>query len=398
MKLKKSFKKIILFGLILLVGMLTIILVKPFFQKAFQTNVDACKKITSSSLKEQCWQKEIRSSLQSKGIDGAFETLSDLYDSDPKFSGSCHGLVHDLGEEAFKLFLTNKKFNFSKKSNICSFGFYHAYMQELVRHNGNDYEKAREFCLEAERQLQTTTPDILGACFHGIGHGLIDDDGFTKWNSEEEMVAPALKFCDNVAEDDSSLRYRCGSGVFNAMALAYIGERAKVNNEDPIWYCKQIKDEVFRNACLDEMNTFLLSFTKGDLTQASQYLAEINNDEEAKSATRSLAQYYTSFWKEDNYASLAASCRTIQQRLINSCIFGLAAGLVENSTPGNENIKSLKLCNISDLQQTERTACFSGLQWYLGRLFPPEKAKSLCNTEGNKFKNYCVPKDLSEYI
>jgi hypothetical protein len=262
-------------------------------------------------------------------------------------------------------------------------------MQSLLYDRG-DVGTARDFCKQADIKLKGTNPDVLGACFHGIGHGLVDDDGAKKWISEAEMVEPALRLCATVAAPDEHLLYRCGSGVFNAMAIAYSSGNLKKSDQDPLWFCRQVKTRSLRMSCYDEMNTFLIKLSNGDFARAIRPIELISEDSEALSATRSLAQVYSFYSSRSDYDVVLDSCRGIQKRLGLMCIYGFAAGLVETGKPGSEYSESSRFCTIKDLENDERAACFRGLLWYLGRLYPQEKSKEFCGNVQIQYRSYCT--------
>jgi hypothetical protein len=247
--------------------------------------------------------------------------------------------------------------------------------------------------MKAKEQLSDIVPDVLGACFHGIGHGLVDDDGEAQWVSESKMVDLPLKFCSKAATEEHLL-YRCSSGVFNSLAIAYTDNRVTATRSDPLGFCKQLEIPTFRMACYDEMNTYLIKLASDDYVIAVKHIETIPIDGEAKSAARSLAQSYSNKRSEKKELLEAVdSCRSTQERLRLSCIFGFSAGLVEKGAPRNEQIKSIEFCTLESLKDDEIQACFDGLLWYMGRLYSRDMSEDLCKKIEPRFRNYCNPRD-----
>ena len=116
-----------------------------------------------------CWDKAIANVLKKKGLELAFSQFSQLYDQEPLFQKNCHDFTHRLGRGAYELFSEGKFFRVSPKTQYCSFGFYHGFMETLVA-KSQDFKKAREFCAYVDQQLREESPNASGACFHGIGH------------------------------------------------------------------------------------------------------------------------------------------------------------------------------------------------------------------------------------
>ena len=227
--MKSRYSKIILIVLfIILLGSA----IKITLQKK-QSNI--CQNLNSTSQKLQCWEELIGSTLNSGGIDQAFKIVEQLYQEDPVFISNCHDFVHLIGEKAYQKFSNQQDFNFSSKTYYCGYGFYHSFMESLID-DGEDFEKARQFCDLVDRKIHSQNADAKGACYHGIGHGAADNHDQNTFKDETELTSNALDLCEKVSEENVFLN-RCSSGVFNVLAIAYNSNRLKIRKTDPLRFC-----------------------------------------------------------------------------------------------------------------------------------------------------------------
>lgn len=339
--------------------------------------LSACR---SSSSPIGCWSEAVDVILEKKGIDVAFESVAKLYDTEPQFAAACHSFTHKVGEEAYKKFARNQDFAISPKTAYCGYGFYHGFMEKLL-HESHDFEQARKFCAYVDKKLAAITPDAQLQCFHGIGHGTVNDHDPRDRGNERALVKPAMALCKKVSATMLQL-YRCASGVFNGLAAFYInGDYGlAIKKDDPLWICREQEKE-HQQACYGNMNVALLWMTQRQFVPAARFIEKIIPDDEAIKAIRYLAAPIgAQHQAQTNFSSEIRDCRALQPRLRLSCIQGFSFGMLEHGPPGTEYAKPLQFCGSSDLDESERSACFDYLFSYLGIWYPQQKAEDICNT------------------
>lgn len=349
--------------------------------------LSACHSLSSPL---QCWSDAIDAIMEKRGIDIAFESVAKLYDTEPGFAQACHSFTHKVGAEAYKKFAQKQDFAISPKTAYCGYGFYHGFMEELLQDSG-DFEQARKFCSYVNQKLAALTPDAELQCFHGIGHGTVNDHNRKDWGNERALVGPALILCEKVSQTMLQL-YRCASGVFNGLAIFYTdGEYGlAIKRDDPLWLCREQKKE-YQEACYGNMNVALLWLTKQDFASSARFIERIVPDDEAIKAIRYLAAPIGAARQQENdFASEISDCRSLQSRLRLSCIQGFAFGMLEHGPPGNEYAKPLKFCEKSKLNESEQKACFDYLFSYLGIWYPKEKAEDICAIAVPSRREYCL--------
>lgn len=349
---------------------------------------DNCQNLNSKSEKLTCWEKLFDFTLKNKGIDQAFGIVERLYKEDPVFVSNCHDFVHLIGEKTYQLFSNKRDFSPSAKTSYCGYGFYHSFMESLLK-DGGDLAKARQFCDYVDRKMSNQNTDVKGACYHGIGHGVADNHDQKEWKDEKDLVESALTLCEKVAEDKVMLN-RCSSGVFNVLAIAYISNRLDIP-ADPLWFCHQQQNNIYKKTCYEEMNTALFVFSEKDFTKAASFLEKVEKDEFALSGIRSLAGVFGMSQVQNNdFSKIINDCRKIQQRLTISCFKGYAAGLIEGGNPSKEYEKALEFCQDDLLKDEEKAACFEEVLRLSNIYYPREKQEKICNLVEDKYKKYCL--------
>lgn len=349
--------------------------------------VSACR---MSSSPGQCWSDAIDVVMEKKGIGAAFESVALLYDTEPSFGEGCHSFTHKVGAEAYKRFAQKQDFAISPKTAYCGYGFYHGFMETLLQDSG-DFEQARKFCAYVDEKLADMTPDANLQCYHGIGHGTVNDHNRKDWGNERALIRPALEICEQVSKTILQL-YRCASGVFNGIAIFYIeGEYGLVlKKDDPLWVCREQKKE-YQQACYGNMNVALLAMTQQDFLKAARFIEKIIPDDEAIKAIRYLAAPFgAQRQRQTNFVSEINDCRSLQSRLRLTCIQGFSFGMLEHGPPGNEYIKPLEFCGLKDLDESEQKACFDYIFSYLGIWYPKEKAEHICTTVASSRVEHCL--------
>src|SRR3989344_7401121 len=208
-------KRFIFFFLVLMIS-LTVLIFKNQSPNS-QEFKNPCQGLAESK-KQQCFQEMMESTLTKSGLDQAFMLMDQLFKTDPTFAKDCHDFAHLLGEKAYQQFLTDQKFNLPDKTSYCAYGFYHGFMEKLL-HSGGSLDQAKSFCKYAGEKLGQQNADAEGACYHGIGHGAVEDVTDPKlFGNSQAIIQPSLDLCEQVSETEDKL-FRCTTGVFNALEI-----------------------------------------------------------------------------------------------------------------------------------------------------------------------------------
>lgn len=339
---------------------------------------------------QKCWQDLTEQALKTNGVAAAFDVIADLYQKEPAFGGLCHSLTHEVGEKAYQLFSEHKDFVVTPKSASCAYGFYHGFMEAMLRKTG-DLKEAESFCDYINKQLSSQTPDAALQCYHGIGHGVTNPhDDRSVWGNDEAIISPSLKLCEKVSKNDNQL-YRCSSGVFNALANFYISSQYKlaVNKKDPAWICHK-QPERYQEPCYGNMNSLFMSLAGNRMIKAASYVNKIVDDQQAISAVRYLsALNVLSNLNITDYNLIFGDCRSLAKRLYLPCIDGFAHGLLEHGSPGKEYVKALEFCRAPKILKEEKDSCFKYVLSNLTGWYPVAKAEEICKGVEAEYQGLC---------
>jgi hypothetical protein len=386
------FRKLILFLLVVVVLVQSYILLSArglgFMGKEKEV---PCKQTDMVALKT-CWIDTVTARIKKGDIEDAFTSLALLYDANPSMGETCHSLTHEIGQRAYTLFARNHDFQVSPKTAYCSYGFYHGFMEALVMDKG-DMALARKFCSHVDAQLASITPDATLQCYHGIGHGTVNNHDPRTWGVEQAMIDPALALCEKVSEGQDQ-RSRCATGVFNGISIFYsTGEyKLVLKKDDPLWICREQKTE-YQDACYISMNLLLLQLTDWDLARAARFIEVIPDTAMAQHTMINLASPIGSRnINESDHAAAIATCRLMQPRLHLACIQGYAFGFLEHGIPEQEYVKSLEFCKSKQIDNKEQNACFEYIFSYLNQWYSHEKAVRICDEIASDRKALCLEK------
>lgn len=348
-----------------------------------------CQDAIGNSQKLACWESLIEETLSKKDLEETFNLIGNLYKSNEVFATDCHGHMHLLGERAYEQFSQNKEVAVSAKASYCGYGFYHGFMEKLL-HTTNDMEEARTFCDYADGKLKNETADAGGACYHGIGHGSVDDVPESRlWGKPLEIIDEPLRLCEKVAGRDVSRHgklFRCVTGVFNALEILMSAGRysLSLNNNDPFWICATQK-ESYKEACYTQMVVAAMHVAHNDFVKAAGFIGTIEEDDYAIHSLSTLVAERIRLNKTD-YNETLSFCRNLSPRFHIPCITGFAEGFLKYGPPQTEYVKAIEFCSSQILTDDEQKACFTRILSILRIWYTAEKARKICESVDPKFQ------------
>ncbi len=349
---------------------------------AIAYDINLCGKSTNQEL---CWQNQIDDILKKYGVSVAFDYIDQMYHKDKQFAVSCHGLVHDLGKLAYEEFKSNKDSVFSKKASYCAYGFYHGFMERLIVTSG-DMSEARLFCDMAQSKLSEFTNDAKGACYHGIGHGLVEDiPAPSSFGDPQKIIQRGIKICENVSNNDSLL-YRCTTGVYNAIEILMTQGKygLKMDYDNPFGFC-MTQPEEYKEGCYAQFAVPLGEIGKRDIEKAIAILDAIDEDEYAIAPFSALVMDRYSSGRV-SYDKMILFCRSLAKRYNLPCIYSVGESFLKYGPPEKEYIKAVEFCGYYGLTDEEKAHCFSRILSILRIWYTVEKSESICNSVEKKYQ------------
>lgn len=345
-----------------------------------------------------CWQNELFAALAQGGPNAAYDKLGELFRSDPGFADNCHYLTHNLGLATYQFYKKDPTVVLSPKAIACAGGFYHGFMEGYLGATG-DIAGAARICDTIGAKIGADVPDARYQCYHGIGHGAIETQVASTGNfdSLNESVQLALGLCEK-ASTGTQERYRCSSGVFNALANFYVaGEYGlSVKTTDPLALCARQPD-VYKEPCYGNMNAVVIWEGKNDLAQSLPYLLRIPDVDQRSMAVQYLTGLFAIQYVGTTtpFAPIIAQCRADAGSYALPCLQGFAHGLLEHGTPGAQYVRAIQFCADPQLHADERHLCYTEVLSHLDLWYAHAQAVQICASLTPEQRAYCAPEDKS---
>lgn len=372
-------KRIALLTLFVVSAMLLIARMFMFVENP-ERAITACE--AEGDRMQQCFAELVERIAEEQSVASAFDVLAAIYVRDRQFAEFCHGNTHELGRVAYALFSAGKPMELSDKTPYCGFGFYHGFIEALMEAEG-DLLRARAFCAQVEQELSSIVSGVSFACYHGIGHGVIDGTDPSLWDDEDEYIAGGLALCDTLGEVEEH-KERCASGVFNALAIAYRNQKYSLNADpnDPYRVCRKQDIRYAREACYDQMNTFVVE-TSNSFSEALALAMHSSEPAYRELAVMTVAGYQAqpALARGDDLGALVRTCTTLPTAFRDTCAHGFAVGLIEFGEPGEEYKAGLGACLAGG---DAKDACLLGLVQGVRDRMPQARLPNVCREIGEK--------------
>ncbi|MBI2013346.1 MAG: hypothetical protein HYS87_00720 [Candidatus Colwellbacteria bacterium] len=345
-----------------------------------------CESVTDENKKAYCWYEAIKDKAKNQSIDAAFSLFTKVYAEGAPLG--CHWTSHLIGEEAFKKFIEGERFQITNATSYCGYGFYHGFMEPLLRKNP-DTKLAIDFCEEVARQLGD---DGRNNCYHGIGHGFSEDPPPAEtFGNANLMARPGLSVCEGLFEKVSQ-RYleTCATGVYTVVAH-FIEEGLygleKLDHHDPFKFCRT-QPKKYEVACHGEFAPKLDLITNWDVSKVPSFIGELEDVYTKEIVIRGAvgAMMQRDVAKKDHTAYILG-CRTFPEDLRIICLKGIVWGFMMHGLPEQEYIKLLKFCE-SPMTKVEENFCYTESFSRFKAVYAPGKFQTICSLD-DKYKEYC---------
>jgi hypothetical protein len=315
---------------------------------------------TSSADTSNCWAADMTETLQTKGLQAAFDMFASLYKNSPSFRGlNCHDAGHILGAAAYKEYSDNHTVIDRPETSYCGYGFYHGFMEAMLVDQGpSQYGKVRDYCDALKTNGHLNNPS--GACYHGIGHAAFDSISGDLWGNADNMVQAALDVCEKAALGAPE-RAQCSTGVFNALAIAESAHSYDLafQKTDPMSICRAQKQQ-YQEGCYQELGIGVIRQDNLDRAASVAFIESFGN---ADAVAATLLGYAADEVKRSitsidlpAFHSFCASFASAQNQL--ACNHGVLSGLREAGEPGKEYQKMFDYCALYE-KGAARTECYS---------------------------------------
>jgi hypothetical protein len=272
--------------------------------------------------------------VESEDPRAALHALQAEIDRSESVLRSCHGLVHEIGHEAYEKYGDVAK-AFSYRDEICGAGYIHGVIESYMDEKGFEESELSSICTSYVGEDRDN-------CFHGVGHGLM----FYTRND----VPASITSCHALA--DIKARMRCAEGVF-------------MENFE--------SDDVFHlSEYVDDHDLFSICRSQKEIYQ--------------KGACYFYAPLYYLNQHERDYADMFALCREAEAPYISTCIKGTASRVTK------ENIERPSLIfSYCMKQRGYEGACVEGIGSYFYTHYGDKtKVKELCSQVAKDYISACT--------
>lgn len=354
---------------------------------------DECSENVSS---HECRSATLSKALETRGLRGAFATLSLLHESQETFALHCHLYTHDIGLRAYHMY--KEEVLLIPETKYCNAGFFHGYMEGFFS-DSFDPELANNFCSYVGAQLETTFPNAENQCRHGIGHGAMEAVLFEHpylWGSPLELLQRGFTACKR-ANASFDQQMRCASGItstFADWALLHVSFADYIKPETMLTYCAQQEDEASKQGCYWGMakRYFWIPESRGDHERSLSLLVENFPREDYEKYAGMAIQSVTSRMGREGVRGepdpLIKTCRSIPKNLQSHCLQGMVESIMYAGIPGIEDVSAFRFCDSEMLEDSEKQLCYSAMVERM-RQYERKRLEKVCSE---------IPKAYSENI
>ncbi len=346
--------------------------------------------VTSGHCDGPCFDELIRDTVHSEGIDAAFKIFEATY-AQGQLPRACHWTAHEIGEAGYDLFRSGKNFSISVATTYCGYGFYHGFMEQLLRENP-DPAYALRFCDTVKAQLGDMG---LWNCYHGIGHGYTEDPPEPSSIGDfQKIIAPGIAMCEYLFNKDFRNLNLCLTGVFTVPVNFAADEKygLSMDPSDPFAVCRT-QPYLYWKACYGEFAAKLDTVLEWDIRRLPPYVQSLP-DEKLKRlvvwvvpsvmmAKDILAPEHSRYIEE---------CRvSFTGQLRRICWGGSILGFFQHGEPQMQYEKILDFCNAEAWKSAdERMFCWGEGLRQMRQNYPLDKVKNICPSVPEQYRYLCL--------
>lgn len=252
----------------------------------------------------------------------AMARLAEELKKNPALENVCHGITHDIGHAAFEKYGFNDAL-MDFEDDICGSGYMHGVTEE--------YLSTADDPLAA---MLTACPAGYGACFHGVGHGLL--------LYYENDIPKATAGCDMFEE--VSEQVSCSEGIFmqNFSPDVQGSENENLDPTAPLSPCDEQSD-LHKSACYFYAPRYFLNLHEREYEEA----VEICLGAEEEYVGRCIRGIGSVTMKQNigDLAFVEAVCLGVPEEHQNECYGGLTGYYVIHSGSVKEAEKLCPMLN-----------------------------------------------------
>lgn len=342
--------------------------------------------------KNECIKKKLDEFIAKKQIKEALAFMYDYINLDKNYYGDdCHGMVHYIGDKAFILYNKGEKFDIGPYSNICVYGFYHAFTSSFIL-AGRSAE-ARDFCLSLEK---TDASSALG-CYHGIGHGSVYD-----YNEDYSIKDPlqiiqkSVVLCKSILGNLPGVN-ECITGVYDGIGDVVLDPFYKGLSPEIIYgYCLS-QAEKYKPACYENISHLVYRKTLLGFPYLVNFVMKDAKIKYKSEAIGGLSTIYIVDLKGGNIDVGITVCTKLPNPEKDMCLRNMAMKLGQDALVENKYKAVRDFCSNKLIDKQASESCYKSGIVSLFLYLSHDKLLSICQDEKIDFYKTTCLNQLNEY-
>lgn len=344
-----------------------------------------CKNLARKQ-KDDCVKKILDSYISKNRIKESLDFLHSYANSDTNYySDDCHGMAHYIGDKAFLLHNKGIKFDVGQHSNICVYGFYHAFTSSFIL--AGKGSEAKDFCLGLEKN------DVSAAqgCYHGIGHGSIYDYNQDYGIKDPlQIIQKSVILCKTILGNLPGVN-ECITGVYDGIGDVVLDDYYKGLTPSVIYgYCLT-QEEKYKPSCYENISHLVFRKTRLGFSYLVNYVMNDRLIKYKTDAIGGLSTIYIVDLKGGNINDGISACMNTPGDIRNTCLRNMVMKLGADAPDEGKYDAVRNFCGNSLITGPDRVTCFNngivGLLTYYSR----DKILGLCNSDKvDFFRSTCL--------
>ena len=336
--------------------------------------------------KSSCVIRLLDKYIHRREIGSALSFVNNYQNKDKNFYATdCHGVVHYIGDKAYEFYKKGYDLDFGKFSNICVYGFYHAFTSSFIL--SGDNEGAQIFC----DRLNAVSPKKGVGCYHGIGHGAIynfhEDYGIV---DPIKIINKSIDFCEKILSQNKGLM-DCVSGVYDGIGDVVLGSTYQNLTPQKIYrYCEGQPDK-YLDDCYQNISHLVFRKTQVSFKELVDFVMNSAVIKNKRAAIEGLATIYIVDLKGGDLEVGVAVCQELPNDIKVACLSNMAYKLASDALKNKHYEAARNFCGNRLLSDSEKSNCFALVVVRLTSFYSKEELISQCRKEQiDLYKNICL--------
>lgn len=335
--------------------------VKIMFQgkdSFFKEKFNECSSDRVFDEERLCWESAIGDIDKIFGTEAAFDFLAYSAGANEQINGTCHYYSEYIGFLAYEKFFEGSKPETFVSADMCGYGFYHAFLQELVSHT-KDLDKAYRYCESLD--YSGSSSFRKENCIQGLGIGLVFKNASYYYGRDKDVVSVSLSECKKFFSKDEISENLCNAGVFSGLAHLYFGDHGiylDMKTGDPFWVCKTVGTDL-QNECYPSITEVTFYLFDKDAGKTASYISDIKDKTSKELASEKLgvALFSSGYFSGAKQNPLSVCNFDNMKTVSDFCFEGFIKRYISVNVRASKDGSKEMVCDIKNLSPYRRQTC-----------------------------------------